>query len=344
MAIVRNFCFLGLCLALGVGMAKGYLWWAHGLQGKNGFEHHDEVKLVTGIGDAPGNRGFAVGENELQRLPELAKQWSAMFATTVGIEYSESMSQGILAEAVKAAHRMGMSVVILPPRGKGGTVDDAGLRNPYSRELAEVAANAQAAGADFMCISWLKGEPDEVYWRQQIAKVRSAYHGKVILGGTAQALPEVGFWDAVDVMGLMGPLPFARRLPNAPDDVTAHDVRIAWECALTEIESLAKSQSKKLALLHANVPLEVSFKLPPVGMAGIKPPKNSEAQRMLYEGLLLETKGRAETTQMLVFDWEGDGPRDVSELAEKITGAWDPKKPKVVEATPLEEGDSSGGG
>jgi hypothetical protein len=326
---LKTIFFLIVCLTVGVGIGKAYLWWRNP---RRGFEKHIEPPLITGIGDAPGNRGFTVRAGDLASLPAVIKQAQECFGTGIGLEYSPALTKDALINAAKAVHGAKMSVTLLPPAVFN-------VQNPYPRGLGEIAADAQAAGLDYVCISWLNAVPDEAYWSGQIQAVREAYHGQIILAGTDNVLPMVPFFSTIDVIGAIGPLHLARRLPNAPDDINVHDMRVMWDCSLTSLSSLAKVHDKKLALLHMNVPLEVWFKLPVAGTIEQPPKPNYGLQELLYEALLLETKGRAEWTDMMLFDWgttaaQKDAPNHVPGLMAKITEAWDPKKPKQAETTP----------
>ena len=181
--------------------------------------------------------------------------------------------------------------------------------------------------------------------------MRAVFNGKIVLAGQPAVLPAVTCWDAADIVGAVGPFTLARRLPDAPENVTVHDMRVAWDCALTSLESLAQVNKKKLALLNMNVPAEVSARLPAAGAGNAAPAKNPALQQMIYEALLLETKGRAEMTDALLFDWGGagqaDAPNNVPGLLAKLGEAWDPKKPRPVETAPAEppaEGGDDGAG
>ena len=57
---------------------------------------------------------------------------------------------------------------------------------------------------------------------------------------------------------------------------------------------------------------------------------------MLYEALLLETKGRSAFTDVLLFNYDNspgqdDAPALIPGLLAKIKDAWDPQKPALVE-------------
>src|SRR5690606_6425279 len=127
-----------------------------------------------------------------------------------------------LAAGVKAAHDRGLKVILLPPAAFHPQA-------PYgSAGLTRIAAEAQAARVDVLCVSWLNTDPDPAWWSPQIAAARKIFTGRIMLASTPDVFPRIEFADAVDLVGVIGPIPIGRRLPSAPADVDLHAMRIAW--------------------------------------------------------------------------------------------------------------------
>jgi hypothetical protein len=338
---LKTIFFLIVCLAVGVGIGKAYVWMRQPPT-KRGFEHSEGPPVVTGMGDAPAQRGFAMPPD---RLPTAAMftQWQGNFATTVGIPCTAALTEKALADTVSLAHAHQIRVVLLPPNLGAGS---GSAKAPFpDGSLARAAALAQSANVDYLCVSDLDREPDMNYWRSALADARAAFKGQIILAARPDAMFRINCWDLADIIGVVGPLPIPQRLPTAPADVSLHDLRVAWDCTLTSLESLATVHNKKLALLNMSVPLEVATRLssPGGGAANVKPARNPNLQRMIYEALLLETKGRAEKTTMLLLTWgdsgggQADAPNNVPGLLATIRDDWDPQKPLPVETAPAEE-------
>jgi hypothetical protein len=331
---LKNGIFLLGCMAVGFGIAKAYLAWKE--YNRYSFEHHEGTQ-VTGVGDAPANRGYTIRDPGTN-IGQLAGAWQEGFATAVGIEYSPSWTHGALASATKAAHARHMTVTLLP-------APNFGKANPYPKGLQELAGDAQSAHVDMLCVSWIN-QPISLenikYWGGEVAAVRKVFSGKVILAVTAEVAPGVTCWGLSDYIGIAGPVAIPRRLPHAGDEVNVHDFRVMWDCELTSLDSLSRRLGKKVALLNVDVPATYAVKMPVVGTT-VKPVVNVQAQEMVYEAGIVEMKGRSSTIDVMLMPWgNADAPNVVPGLMGKVAEAWDPKKPRAVETAPAEtqEGDA----
>jgi hypothetical protein len=331
---IKTILFLILCLAVGVGIGKAYVWF---MRPAAGFTKNSGQAVITGVGDAPAVRGFVVRGD---RLPTeaLLKEWDKAHATTIGITCEASLTQPALNEAVMLAHKYDLQVVMVPAglgEGKGST------RAPFPNDSITYAASmAEQAKVDFLCVSDLAAEPNAEYWRNAIAQARSVYKGKIILAARMDVLFRIDLWDLSDMIGVVGPVQIPQRLPDAPAEVTLHDMRVAWDCVLTSLDTFGKVNRKKVALLNMNVPVEVSARLNSPRLKTMPLP-NPALQELIYEALLLETKGRAEMEEVLLFNWGDErdaatirAPRKMPLLMERVRDYWDPQKPKPVETAP----------
>src|SRR5690606_12743576 len=69
----------------------------------------------------------------------------------------------------------------------------------YARIAAAHAACCLAVGWDLPAL-----EPDEAHWRALIADVRKAFKGKLAYGVRPDRLPSLAFWDALELVNLVG--------------------------------------------------------------------------------------------------------------------------------------------
>lgn len=323
-----NAFFVLLCLAAVVIFAIYWRslnrWW-----NGPGFEA-SAPRLVTGVGDAPAGRGFTLAEP----LPDPDKtfdSWQKIWVTAIGIRHGPAWSPEALAATVNAAHARNMVVTLMP-------AGEFSPKNPYPRPLEAIAAEAQAAKVDRLCVSWLDVPPEPAYWEAQIAAVRKVFTGSVLLAATDRVAPAVTCWSLSDYVGVAGQITLPRRLPHGSDKITFHDLRLGWESQLTALESLSRSQGKLLMLLNMELPVAFPTKLSPPDREPWTPKEDPALQALAYEALLAETKGRARTTDTLLLSWGTSNNRNsvnaVTGFVSKIAEAWDPKRPRTAETAP----------
>jgi len=274
MAHLRTVLFLLCCFLIGMGIATAIMKW-RAARATASTGH-------TGVGNAPALRGFYV---PLPRVAESVKSFAALHATSVAVEYPSGAGTGdaaTLQKAVKRAHDAGLKVLLLPPPAFSAT-------NPFPLPLPEIAAQAQAAKVDVLCLSWLNRDPDPSYWNEQAAAVRKVFKGQTVLAATPEIFVRIECTECVDFLAAIGPIQIARRLPSAPADVDLHAMRTSWACVLDTLESFAVKAGKPLMLLNVQVPVTISAKL----RSGKNPQTPDPPLQMLaYEALLYETKGR----------------------------------------------------
>ncbi|HVX86901.1 MAG TPA: hypothetical protein VH253_19110 [Phycisphaerae bacterium] len=339
MDTLKNIGFFVLCFALGAG-----LMWGIGQYWKR---KAPQEGAVTGVGAAPAWRGFEAPAREVGGGE--VKQWGALHATAVAVEYGPG--GGDLKSAAAAAHGAGMKVVLMPglsgaeTEAAGGLAAGFSTKDPYPAPLEQVAREAEAAGVDGLCVSWLDGEPDEKWWRAAVAGVRKEYTGKVILAMTSEAAPGVTMWDAVDDLGIIGPVRLPRRLPGADLSYTVDDARVLWATKLDEWESIGTRYGKGVMLLNMRMMADAGSLLPAAGQAEGKRPESEAAVReTFYEGLLTETKGRKDTVGLFL-PWRENGNALPAELLGRIEALWgsNEKVPGAVTEEAETEPDDVGG-
>ena len=265
---LRSIFFLVLCFLLGVGAALTY----HRLR------KVEVTAPAIGIGNAPPLRGFSLSTPVSTALLD---SFPPMHATATAIRYPGDRKT--LGAVVAHIHKLRMKAVLLPPAEFSAT-------DPYPRALAEIAADATAAGVDVVCISWLNVDPDADYWQAQIAGMRKVFTGRLILAATPDLLPGIEFWDQVDLVGAIGPFDLPLRSGAHSRSVELADVRTAWACYLDSLESLAFRYGKKLVLLNVSVAQG--------GSQGVA----AEFDPLVYEAVVTETKGRS-GTEGLFMNW-----------------------------------------
>ncbi len=135
-----------------------------------------------------------------------------------------------LAELTGFAHERGMSVLLKPqvwvPRGFPGEIEFPTHRETvawftgYEAFLRHYSRLAQRIGADLFCVGveFSRLTRHQEPWRRLIGLVREWYSGRLVYAANWGAeFESVGFWDALDYIGLNNYYPL-------PDDLSAAGV------------------------------------------------------------------------------------------------------------------------
>ena len=112
----------------------------------------------------------------------------------------------------------------------------------YEEYLLEYARQAQAAGADMFCVgreldrSVLRREKD---WRRLITRVREVFRGPLVYSANFDSYEALGFWDALDFIGV------SAYFSLSADEDPALDALVAgWERALGPLEERSRRFGK----------------------------------------------------------------------------------------------------
>lgn len=206
-----------------------------------------------------GSPGFA---GELQELDELGVNWVAIhpyarIRKDGSVSYREIDLENPpkhLAGAIQTAHERGLSILIKPHLAYWGSgfswrgeikFDDptalANFHKSYAKwitTLAEVTRDADAfcVGTE---LEGLVASPEP--WRKLIAQVRKKTDAHLTYAANWSEYELVGFWDALDVIGLQAYFPISET--SSP---TERDLHRGWTTVLDELEALHEKWSKPI--------------------------------------------------------------------------------------------------
>lgn len=173
---------------------------------------------------------------------------------------------GNLEAIVKNAHEAGLAVMLKPHlemRGRGESGDHNRIEmetdaawgqwfRSYEAYLLPYARAARATGADAFCVgreldtSVIRREAD---WRRIIARVREAYPGPLAYSANFDTWPAVGFWDALDFIGVSAYFPLSDRPDPSLDDLAA-----GWERALGPLEEASRRYHRPVLFTEVGYP------------------------------------------------------------------------------------------
>lgn len=163
-----------------------------------------------------------------------------------------------LVRPLESARARGLGVMVIPHLAYWGTKfawrgeinfdSDAEwdtFFKDYQRWLLGVARVAQAHGAGLLCIGleFTHAQRYEARWRELITAVREVYGGKLTYGGNWDSYGQVGFYDALDYVGVLAYFPLAR----TPDPTEA-DLVTGWEQHLANLRALSRKLGGKPVL------------------------------------------------------------------------------------------------
>ena len=117
----------------------------------------------------------------------------------------------------------------------------------YERWIVPMARLAEQGGAGIFCVGleYLHAERFEQRWRQIIAAVRAVYHGKVTYGANWDDFANVGFWDALDSIGVLAYFP----LSTAPEPASTQ-IDAGWNDWMAKLSVLSARKSKPILFIE----------------------------------------------------------------------------------------------
>jgi hypothetical protein len=122
----------------------------------------------------------------------------------------------------------------------------------YEAYILPYARDAQQAGADMFSIgreldsSVIEREAD---WRRLIAKIRAEFDGPLTYSANFDSWEGIGFWDALDFIGLSAYFPLAEDA-----DPTVREMQAGWARALPALEAASRRWDRPVLFTEAGFP------------------------------------------------------------------------------------------
>jgi hypothetical protein len=122
----------------------------------------------------------------------------------------------------------------------------------YSEYILVYARQAQEAGADMFCVgreldsSVIQREAD---WRRLIARIRAEFDGPLVYSANFDSWDGIGFWDALDFIGVSAYFPLSDR-----DDPSMDELEAGWDRALQPLEAASRRWARPVLLTEAGFP------------------------------------------------------------------------------------------
>jgi hypothetical protein len=173
----------------------------------------------------------------------------------------------------------------------------------YEGYILAYARKATEAGVDAFCVG---RETDkaaiarEADWRRLIARVREVFKGPLTYSANFDGYARIGFWDALDVIGISAYFPLAEEVEVEP---TPERLAAAWDEIMAPLEAFARKANRRVVFTEIGYPAVPSAARRPWDDA--RGPADVWVQGRLYEAALRAVSRRPFLTGTFFWLWEG---------------------------------------
>ena len=213
--------------------------------------------------DAYGSEAFAV---TLDELADTGAEWVTLVPTWYQDDFTGSESRpesedrtttdDALLSAIERSRNLGLKIQLKPhldpsaggPRLAIAPADPAAWFASYTEFITHYARLAEEVGAEqFVVGTELAGTVEATEeWRGVIDEVRAVYSGPVLYAANFDEFQRVGFWDALDAIGIDAYFPLA----GAPTTEVA-PLMEAWEPIVAELAAFSSEHDRPVVFTEA---------------------------------------------------------------------------------------------
>jgi nucleotide-binding universal stress UspA family protein len=171
------------------------------------------------------------------------------------------------------------------------------MADHYADLAAQADADLLVVGSELVSMS-----PQTAAWRAIIADVKTRYHGALTYAANwVQEAEKVGFWDALDSVGIDAYMPLT---PSDPTP-TVVQLQAAWAPWITRMQQLNAKTGKPVLLTEIGyTSRDGTAQAPATEGAGTV---DQAAQATAYEGAFRALGQLSWISGMLIWDWSADG-------------------------------------
>lgn len=235
-------------------------------------------------------------------------------------QYWGERSEGVAA-TIEWAQGRGLRVLLKPHlwvRGQGwpgefephGDEAWATFLDGYRDYILRFAAVADSTGAAMFSVGTevdIVAEKRPDYWRSLIADVRARYDGALTYAVNWDEHADIGFWDALDLIGIDAYFPLLDHSTPVVDDLIA-----AWEPWVEELEATSARFGRPLLFTEFGYrsidgAAGRQWELPE-GREARGLPHNEEAQAAAYEALFRVWWDRPDFAGGFLWEWHSGAP------------------------------------
>ena len=174
------------------------------------------------------------------------------YATAIAPDPHRTPSDEGVIRTIREAKARGLKVLLRPNvdgvrqewRGRFAPSNEAEWFASWRRMVNHYAVMAQSLGVDVLQVGSefesLSGNADA--WRRVVAEARTRFHGTIVYGANWGEFESIGWWDAVDVIGIDAYFP----LSDAETPSEAEIVRASHDRWMRRIEAVQARAGKPL--------------------------------------------------------------------------------------------------
>ena len=241
----------------------------------------------------------------------------------------EAMNDAALRRVIAAAHAAGQRVMIFPIvrlrvrapgewRGKLRPVDRDAWFASYAAQVVALAQLCAGACAERLAIGseLVSFEDDPARWRALAATVRGRYAGKLLYSANWDRYRAIGFWDAVDEVGVSAYFSLAAR----GEDPSVPALVAAWRPIVAELAAFSAAHARPIVFTEVGFPSvqgaaywpwnDGQSKTSCAAGEGCEGERSMEAQRRLWAAFVSVFSARDATSFLAgtyVWLWVGAG-------------------------------------
>lgn len=271
------------------------------LQLHSGDDHHPWEQYIDEIASAGANTvGLIVAAHQ-----------ENCASTSIFVDLRKTPTDQRLEGVIDYAHGRGLRVVLMPIvllenpregewRGKIAPANWADWWEDYENYIMHYAWLAESAQAEvFMIGSELvstEGDPDR--WRDLIARVRRAYHGRLGYSANWDHYKPVTFWDALDIIGMTSYHDLGDKTKPTVAELVA-----SWQPIKAEILEWQKQVNRPILFTEVGWPNQVTCAKYPWDYYRSVDKPDPQAQANCFEAFFQAWAAEPAVTGYLVWEW-----------------------------------------
>lgn len=228
--------------------------------------------MTWGWNSRRGDYRTAEAADSLRKLKEAGNEWVCLafavyqdhiHSTSIPFSYTDSITDGDLACAIREARKLGLKICLKPTVNSRDGVWRAHIGFPsgdgdaapywdkwfasYTAFLVHYAELAAEWGCEMFCVGceMINTEMETDRWRETIRRVRNAYPGLIVYNANHGKEDRVRWWDSVDIIGTSAYYPV-----GSAEDWSEETMVNNWLPVRNRLENLHRRYGKSIMFME----------------------------------------------------------------------------------------------